>query len=126
MSDAERAKAEAGDWQKKYEAEASEHGNLKAKLAFFEAGASDADSVLLHWNSLPAEEREKTTPADFAKALAKTKGHLFAKEKSTDTGPSPEGDGGTPPGKPKVNHRPQTAEDKKNLKAAWAAMGSRR
>lgn len=124
LSESERAKAEAGDWKLKYETELSTRSNLEAKLAFSTVGAADIDSVMLHWNALPAEEREKTTPADFAKTLAKAKPHLFGENKPTDTGPAPggEGRGGTSPGKVKIDPSSTSLENKKLIKAGWQAM----
>lgn len=127
LSEAEKLKLEVGDWKTKYETEANEHGTLKAKYEFKDAGASDVDSVLLHWNALPAEEREKTTPAAYAKVLAKAKPHLFGTpEKPTDTGGDPNDDGGRGGGgKPKLPTNPQSAADLKLLKDKWKSMSRR-
>lgn len=123
LTESERAKVEAGDWKQKYEAELGARSALEAKLAFSSVGAADIDSVMLHWNALPAEDREKTTPADFAKVLAKSKPHLFGENKPTDTGPSPNGENrGGKSEKPKINPNPKTLDDSKLIKAGWDAF----
>lgn len=123
LTESERAKVEAGDWKQKYEAELGARSALEAKLAFSTVGVADIDSVMLHWNALPADEREKTTPADFAKTLAKSKPHLFAENKQTDTGPSPRGETrGGKTEKPKIDPYSSTPDNKALINEGWRAM----
>ena len=126
MDEVTRAQTEAGEWKQKYEAEYQSRSSLEAKLAFTAAGAHDPDSVLLHWQVLPADQRDKTNPSDFAKELAKNKPHLFSSQ-SESTGPNPQGDGAAPGNdKPKIPAHPKNQLDAKVLKASWRAMGGRR
>ena len=124
MDEVTRAQTELAEWKQKYEAEFSARSSLEAKLAFSAAGAHDPDSVLLHWQALPADAREKSNPSDFAKELQKSKPHLFGSQ-SENTGPHPEKDGAKPGESPKIPTHPKNQMDVKVLKAGWRAMGRR-